>query len=163
MPDPEVQDVSQPKKGFSPLILIVIALIILLLSGGGFLFLTMKSSATTKDVSSQEKKENEKKKPGIFYNFDDAFIVNLAEVNAERYLKVTPVLELDNEDVIEEINQKLPQVKDILISIFSSKGLDEVMPLAGKERLKQEIIDKVNEILSKGKIIGVYFSEFVIQ
>ncbi len=163
MADAEVKDAGQEKKkGLNPVILILIAVIVLMVAGGGFFFLVM-SKQSKAEAKQEEKVQKEEKKPGIFYQFEDPFIVNLAEVNAERYLKVNPVFEVDNEDVVEEINQKLPEIKDILITIFSSKTLDDVMPLAGKDRIKQEIMDKVNEVLTKGKIIGVYFSDFVIQ
>ena len=161
MPDPEVKDASQEKKGLNPILLVIVAVVVLALAGGGFFFLTM--SKKSEEAPKEEEVKQEKKDPGIFYQFEDPFIVNLAEVNAERYLKVNPVFEVDKEEVLEEINKKLPEIKDILITIFSSKSLDDVMPLAGKDRLKQEIMDKVNEILSQGKVVGVYFSEFVIQ
>ncbi len=161
MADAEVKEAGQEKKGLNPIILILVAVVVLAVAGGGFFFLVMSKQNNAE--TQQEEVKEEKKEPGIFYQFDDPFIVNLAEVNAERYLKVNPVLEVDNEEVVEEINQKLPEVKDILITIFSSKTLDDVMPLAGKDRIKQEIMDKVNEVLTKGKVIGVYFSEFVIQ
>ncbi len=160
MPDPEVKEANQAKKGLNPILLVVVAAVVLALAGGGFFFLTMNKKA---EEAPKEEVKQEKKEPGIFYQFEDPFIVNLAEVNAERYLKVNPVFEVDKEEVLEEINKKLPEIKDILITIFSSKSLDDVMPLAGKDRLKQEIMDKVNEILSQGKVVGVYFSEFVIQ
>ncbi len=161
MPEPEVKDASQEKKGLNPILLVIVAVVVLALAGGGFFFLTMTKKS--EEAPKEEEVKQEKKDPGIFYQFEDPFIVNLAEVNAERYLKVNPVFEVDKEEVLEEINKKLPEIKDILITIFSSKSLDDVMPLAGKDRLKQEIMDKVNEILSQGKVVGVYFSEFVIQ
>lgn len=163
MADTEVKDAGQgTKKGLNPIVLILIAVVILMVAGGGFFFLVMTRQPNA-NAKQEEKLKKEEEKPGIFYQFEDAFIVNLAEANAERYLKVNPVFEVDSEDVVEEINQKLPEIKDILITIFSSKSLDDVMPLAGKDRIKQEIIDKVNEVLTKGKIVGVYFSDFVIQ
>ncbi len=160
MPDPEVKEAEQEKKGGNPLLLIIVAVVVLALAAGGFAFFVLTSKG---QETKQQEAKKEEKKPGIFYEFENAFIVNLSEPNAERYLKVHPVLEVDSEDVVEEIKQKLPQVKDILITIFSSKGLDDVTSLAGKDRLKQEIMDKINEVLSKGKVEGVYFEEFVIQ
>ncbi len=162
MADPEVKDAGQSKKGLSPLILVLVAVVVLAVAGGGFFFLVMTKQGSDK-AQKKEQVEEKKEEPGIFYQFEDPFIVNLAEANAERYLKVSPVFEVDNKDVLEEITQKLPKIKDILITIFSSKTLDDVMPLAGKDRIKQEIMDKVNAVLSKGKVIAVYFSDFVIQ
>jgi len=37
------------------------------------------------------------------------------------------------------------------------------MDISGKQRLREDIAFKLNSILSKGKIVRVYFTEFVIQ
>ncbi len=162
MADPEVKDASDAKKGLNPIILILVAVILLAVAGGGFFFF-VASGNKAQNTETQEEVKKKEEKPKVFYQFEDSFIVNLAETNAERYLKVTPVFEVESEEVQNEITEKLPQIKDILITIFSSKTLDEVTTLSGKDRLKQEIIDKVNEVLSKGKVTRVFFSDFVIQ
>ncbi len=163
MADPEVKDASEAKKGLNPIILILVAVVLLAVAGGGFFFFVASGNKAQDTEAQEEVKKKKEEKPKVFYQFEDSFIVNLAETNAERYLKVTPVFEVESEDVQNEITEKLPQIKDILITIFSSKTLDEVTTLSGKDRLKQEIIDKVNEVLAKGKVTRVFFSDFVIQ
>lgn len=97
------------------------------------------------------------------YSFDKPIIVNLAESNAERYLKVDVVLELDGEKAREEIESHLPQVQDLLISITSTKTMDDVSTLSGRNMLRQEMIDKMNALISEGQVKNVYFTEFVVQ
>ena len=37
------------------------------------------------------------------------------------------------------------------------------MDLAGKQRLREEIAGRINNILQRGKVTKVYFTDFVVQ
>ena len=41
--------------------------------------------------------------------------------------------------------------------------MDSIMDLAGKQRLREDIAGRINNILQKGKVTKVYFTDFVIQ
>jgi flagellar FliL protein len=58
-----------------------------------------------------------------------------------------------------------PMIKDAIIRVLSSKKVDEVLTVEGKERLKEELIEAINEALAleDPPIVGVYFTEFIIQ
>ena len=93
----------------------------------------------------------------------DTFIVNLVSNNANRYLKCKIDLELDSPELQQEIDKKLPAIRDLIIRILSSKTVEEIQTSRGKEKLKEEIKRKINEILTTGEVRNVYFTEFVIQ
>jgi len=113
-------------------------------------------------VFSKEKKEEKKHVIGPIYKLDP-FIVNIMGKEGERFLKVEMCFELENEGLKEELNERLPQIRDILIKLLSSKKVEEVSTLIGKEELQREIISKINRILISGKIKNVYFTDFVMQ
>ncbi len=164
MADPEVKEGSVEKKGGNPLLFIIIGVLVLIIAGGSVAFVMMMNKKTQPETEEQAKEEPQvEKKEGVIYEFEEALIVNLADTNAERFIKVQPVLEVDTDKAVESLNQKKAQVMDILINIFSSKSLEDVTSLSGKDHLKQEIVDKVNKILPEGKVLKVYFVEFVIQ
>lgn len=54
-------------------------------------------------------------------------------------------------------------MKDIIIDILSSKSIEEIVTTKGKERIKDEILQRVNQILADGVIKNVFFTEFVVQ
>ena len=85
------------------------------------------------------------------------------ETNAERYLKVDVVFELDGPKLTKEIDARLPQLQDLLINILSNKTLDDISTTSGRNMLRQEMIDKVNAILMEGRLKNIYFTEFVVQ
>ncbi len=99
---------------------------------------------------------------GPMYSLE-TFIVNLAEENGNRYLRVTMDLEMSDESVREEIKARLPQIRNALLMILPSKRIRDISTSQGKDALRQQIIDAINQLLPKGKIRNVYFTEFVIQ
>jgi len=142
----------------------------LLFCGGILIALLMGSYLLVEKVlaPSVSVKENS---PGSFNedNFKtviyplEPIIVNLAETGAKKYLRVTINLELDNSKVVEEIKMLSPRLIDSLITLLSSKTLSEIEDAKGKVNIRKEIITQLNTELSTGRIINVYFTEFIIQ
>lgn len=94
----------------------------------------------------------------------DAIIVNLSGSSGRRYLKTKINLEARDEDVKKKIEVRVIQIKDRLITILSSKTLEDIEGIEGQENLRREIKDTVDVLLkAEGGIMQVYFSEFVIQ
>ncbi len=58
-----------------------------------------------------------------------------------------------------------PMIRDAIIRVLSSKTTDDLLNTEGKERLKEELIEAINEAiaLDEGPAVGVYFTEFIIQ
>ncbi|NLB63040.1 MAG: hypothetical protein GX801_02905 [Fibrobacter sp.] len=98
--------------------------------------------------------------------------VNIAKTNGENYLKSSVQLEWPGEDELleQEINARLPKIKNIIIDILSSRTMDELLTVEGKRSVRDMIVSDVNAILPaevNGKEIGfvstAYFVEFIIQ
>ncbi|MCK6467218.1 MAG: flagellar basal body-associated FliL family protein [Candidatus Brocadia sinica] len=94
----------------------------------------------------------------------DTVIVNLCGSGGRRYLKAKINLEARDEDVKKKIEARSVQIKDRLISILSSKTLEDAEGLEGQESLRREIKDAVDVVLKvEDGVLQVYFTEFVIQ
>ncbi|MDB5038154.1 MAG: fliL [Bacteriovoracaceae bacterium] len=92
------------------------------------------------------------------------FIVNLIDDGrGARYLKIEIKLELETDAVKGEIESRLPQIRDELLVLLSSKRQTDVETSDGKRILKDEIFTRANKILVTGRIKRVYFTEFVVQ
>jgi flagellar FliL protein len=107
-------------------------------------------------------------------------VINLADPGGRRYLKVGIVLEFAPHDTAwytmateqraelqalfeTEMGTKQPVIEDLVISIISSKSFEQVYTLEGKEGLRQEIINRINQLLPTQLVMYVYFNEFVVQ
>lgn len=94
------------------------------------------------------------------------FTVNLSDTEEAHYLRATMELEQSYGSAPqfgEEMMQRRSQVRDIIISVLSSKTSKELKSPEGKEALKQELKERINSVLAKGQIARVYFTEFAIQ
>lgn len=108
--------------------------------------------------------------PGLIYPAEGpiAFTVNLMSQTGKRYLKTSLQFELDKDELKAtatqaELNKKLPMVKDAIIDILSSKSIEDVATTKGKNRLKDEIVKRINEFMIDGKVFDVFFVDFVIS
>lgn len=90
-----------------------------------------------------------------------SFIVNLAEGN--RYLRSEIVIELTEQQSAKEIKERMPQVRDSVIGVLRQFSVEELSSPEGDRSIKQEIIDALSPILSRGRVSGVYFTSWVIQ
>jgi flagellar FliL protein len=91
------------------------------------------------------------------------FTVNLLTDSGKKYLRTTLTLELDSPDLVGELGQKDYALRDIIINILTSKTFEEISTTKGKDRLKDEIVETLNQSLVDGQIKNVFFTEFVVQ
>lgn len=100
--------------------------------------------------------------PGVIYDLDP-FIVNLADSPEIRYLKVAIKLELNRADAGAEIASRLAQVRDSILVLLTSKDSATVRSTQGKFQLRDEVIQRVNQLLPRPGVRAAYFTEFVVQ
>jgi flagellar FliL protein len=93
----------------------------------------------------------------------DNFIVNLLSEGGRRYLKVQMNLELEGEELAEELDTKVPVIRDLIIRIMSSKTIEEISTAKGKEKLKNQLVNQLNMRIKDGQLQNIYFTEFIIQ
>lgn len=94
----------------------------------------------------------------------DPVVVNINGPDGDlRYLKVTVGIELNDPLLQKEVDLRKPQILDVLIRVFSSRELIEVTEPRGRDSIRREIKTRLNDILTKGRLLNVYFTEFVIQ
>uniref|UniRef100_I2PXB4 Flagellar protein FliL n=1 Tax=Desulfovibrio sp. U5L TaxID=596152 RepID=I2PXB4_9BACT len=89
------------------------------------------------------------------------FVVNLADPNARRYLKIVLDVEMTGNPELLEANQA--KIRDSLLMLLSSKTSQDLGTLEGKILLRKEIVDRLNQALGQAKVARVYFTDFVIQ
>ena len=168
----ESEEVEDKKSGGSGLIIIVIVLLILTIVVGGIIAYFSLSSdeemVEESPSSMQKNKKNRGQKDSNFLTIGpiyplDKFIVNLVSDGGRRYLKASMDFELSQEEMTVELDSKKPLVRDIIIRILSSKTFEEISTRRGKDKLKEELAEQLNEVLSDGYIKHIFLTSFVIQ
>lgn len=166
---------SGKKKSNVLLFVIIGVLLLILIIGGVVAFLLMgnedaaaaKSAPAAKEASAGGSSESTPSdasltEVGLMYPLD-GFTVNLLSESGRRYLKVEMNLEIEGEELSAELDTKKPVLRDIIIRILSSKSLEEISTIKGKEKLKEQIVNELNMHLKDGKVKNVYFTDFVVQ
>lgn len=100
--------------------------------------------------------------PGVMFDLDP-FIVNLADAPDIRYLKLTVKLELENEGVTANLSGRIPQLRDTILVLLSSKDSTTIRTPQGKFQLRDEITQRINGLLPKPGVKTAYFTDFVVQ
>lgn len=107
---------------------------------------------------------SKKNQPPKEYTYDMGdFTVNLDEPDYKRYIKVVVTFGAFDKKLGEELEEKQPQIRDSINKILRSKNVEDVCSAKGMDNVAKEMIDKVNSILSSGKIDNVYFPSILIQ
>ena len=54
-------------------------------------------------------------------------------------------------------------MRDLILTLLTSKTFDEIRTPEGKQRLREEIIGRVNQTLDRDVAKAVYFTDFIVQ
>jgi len=169
----EEEVVEKKSGGNMVLIMIVVLLVILLIGGGLAAYFLLGSSNDPQTMQNQNTQAAPAKRKssgrstqyltiGPMYPMDQ-FVVNLLSQNGSKYLKVNLDIELDTQQLSVEMDKKKALIRDIIIRVLSSKTFEEVSTMKGKERLKDEIVKKINDVLADGQVKNIFFTDFVVQ
>jgi flagellar protein FliL len=169
-----VEGAAPKKKG--KLMIIIIAVVAVVLIGGGvgaYLLLSKPAAekhaaqdgeeAGLEDEESGEE-EGEAGEAPIYVKLE-TFTLNLAD--GESYLQTEMQLLVSDAKFNEKMNARIPEVRDALIRLLTSKTAEELSQPEGKDKLADEVQKQINSVLGiKGKGKGVkkvLFGAFIIQ
>ncbi len=149
------------------LIAIIIFLVLLLVGGGAgiFWYLTQKKETTEKTkIEKQVNPEHETlSEIGPLYPVEPITVNLKTPDEKDRYLIATLSLELDDKLLSNELDAKIAVIRDKIILILSSKTIEDVSSVRGKKEICDEIKEKLNAMLTDGKIRNIYIVKFIIQ
>jgi len=167
--EPEVTEEGAevtPKKSNKKLI-IIIAIVALVLIGGGVAAWLMMGDKSVEEGEQAETEEKvvEAAEP-VFIKLD-TFTVNLNPGEGDKYLQVDMTLNATDLRDVEEIEKRMPQVRNRILMILTSKLASEIADMEGKQALSEEITESINEPYSEGAepltVSETFFTSFVIQ
>ena len=162
MPEETKEAEAQEKKGGKKKIILFVLLGVLILgiAGGVVLFLGGKK----KDKEGEKEKKAELKHPKqTFFVTLDPVIVNLLDPTGKRYLQIQISLEVPDKKLEEEINEKIPIIKDTINTIIGEKTVEDVLVPNAKEQIKKELLEAINKALGEDVVLKVYILQFIVE
>jgi flagellar FliL protein len=153
-------EVKSPKRGLNSImtLVIIVAAMMVAVASGFYVTQIVRAPKTTKPPVVVKPKP--KPKPS-YISLKPEFTVNLNSNG--QYLETELVLKADSSKVNSELDKKMPEVRDKIISIMASQSYSNLLTQAGKQGLKAQIQAGVNSLLAKGKIIDVLYTSFIMQ
>jgi flagellar FliL protein len=187
--DAKPADAKPPKKPRAPLtkkkLLVFIlggVLLLAAIGGGGFVVLMKKRAVAAQidgaDAGHAAARDAHGAAP--IYVPLDAFTVNLADNDAERFAQVAVTFEVEDDKAVEQVKSYLPSIRNAILLILTRKTSAGLLGGEGKEQLAREIArgaaramgydvppadaaSAAARVESFGPIRHVHFANFIIQ
>src|SRR5579885_2445727 len=150
------QEAKGPKRSKSPLLII---LLLVILGGGGgaywrFVYLPAAQAAP-------KKQENIKATLHL-----EGFVVNLADPDGNRYLRLGMDLGLAKELEVQKGKggpDPTPAIRDAVLSVLSTRLSDDLLTPEGKAKLKDDLLHTLQDRVPSLQVREVYFTDFLVQ
>jgi flagellar protein FliL len=159
--EPEVPPEPAPVKKSKFKLIILIGILGVVGCGGVFGFKYWRGRAPKSEPKEVTLTEKIKSMVNL-----EPFLVNLADEDAARFVKVTFKIGLEEAGLGEEYGGDpviIAAMRDRILSLLSAKTSDELLSAEGKDKLRKELREKISEILPKGKVVEVFILDFVVQ
>ena len=90
------------------------------------------------------------------------FNLNLGNALENRFVKLEVSIEYNGEKTKREIEARLPQLRDAVISVVSRKTREFLLAPDGKDALRKEILIRINRYMTH-KVESVYITDILIE
>jgi flagellar protein FliL len=180
------------KKGGKKFVIIIIMVVLLLGGGGGGFYFWKTSTAAAAEGEEPDKKKGSKKdaeneetasdehdgeKSGSLKTSipDDedvkavvelpAFIVNLADTEQARYLRMTVSLGVEGGEGESEKPDQLfiTRVRNAMLAVLSDKTSEEILTVEGKAKLRKELLKAAQAASEEPHVQAIYITDFIVQ
>jgi flagellar FliL protein len=159
---PEIKPAEKPSGGKTS----KIVLVLLVLNLGASGFSTFKLATATAQPAAEAHEEStpstssEVTGPVVAL---EPFVVNLDEPGQSRYVKVTLQVELVGKDDEHVLEKSKLAIRDMILSHLSGLKLADTLGAAAKDKLRTDLMAKLEVIVGPHKVRRMFFQEFVVQ
>jgi flagellar FliL protein len=93
------------------------------------------------------------------------FIVNLADTEQARYLRMTVSIGIGGEGgENEKPNQLfLTRVRNAMLAVLSDKKSEEILTIEGKTKLRKELLGAAQAASEDPEVLSIYITDFIVQ
>jgi len=85
-------------------------------------------------------------------------VINLSDGH---YIRIAIALGYTGDE--SELKNKLPAINDVLITTVGAMSSKELISPEGKELLKENLLLKINSVLSGVQVRNIFYREFIVQ
>ena len=157
--------------------ILLIALLAISLAGAGWYYRDMLPLGADNELAEGETEADSADGHGeaadasaapVYLTLDPPFVVNFVHRGTLRYLQVSLDLKYHDANLLTRVSERMPEIRNDLILLFSNQEYEKLRTLEGKEMLRREIMGAINHVLdidTKDKRASgeVFITNFVMQ
>ncbi len=153
------------------LILIALVVLLLLVGGGGAAFFLLGGDDKATDTETSDTTEHEAEKVEVkethYFVLGKEFVVNLEDNSKVKFMQVEIQVMAHQMEPFSLIEHHMPVIRNKVMMILSSQKYEEVNTREGKEKLRAEIKQAIQEVIHEESpetnIEAVYFTSLIMQ
>ncbi|MCB1857266.1 MAG: flagellar basal body-associated FliL family protein [Gammaproteobacteria bacterium] len=149
------------------IILGAVGIVFLLLAGLGAAWLLMGEGESSELASASGDEQTQPQKPHLYHPLEPLFIVNMPPGSKAKLLQVGLQVMTRDQAIIDFVQHNDPMIRHNLLNLLGTQSDEVLKTRAGKEKLQQEVVKNMNQIIKKqggpGEVEAVYFTTFVMQ
>ncbi|HEY4582105.1 MAG TPA: flagellar basal body-associated FliL family protein [Lysobacter sp.] len=156
---PAAAPADAPKKSRKMLFIVLGAVLLVAAGGAGAYFFGGHAGGA--------KKAPARPLPTQYFAMEPAFVVNLADADAARYLQADVQLATRDPETLKSLQEQAPALRNRLLLLFGQQTSDLLIQRSGKERLQEKALAEVKAVLkhegAPDKVDAVIFTSLVTQ
>lgn len=94
------------------------------------------------------------------------FVVNLADSNASRYLRISVSVGMAGAEGGEEAKPDAlltTRIRNAMLAVLTTKTSDDVLTVEGKTQLRKELLKAAQKAADEADVEAIYITEFIVQ
>jgi flagellar protein FliL len=152
---------SNAKKKSRTGLWIFLAIAVLGAGGGGWWWQSQQVAHAATTVAKPQRA------PAQYYALEPAFVVNLVDADAVRYLQADVQLVTRDNETRAAVETHAPAIRNHLLLLFGQQSVAQLSQRSGKERLQAAALAEVRQVLkheaAPDKVEAVIFTSLVTQ
>ena len=177
-PNPDAAQAAPEKKKSKKKLMMIVLLVVLLAGGGaGFYFWRVRAASQALAKATSDKNERPDDRKTEHSEDGDAevtqvielqpFIVNLADKNESRYLRMSISLGVGEGEGAEAEGKVNPlfttKIRNAILATINTRTSDQILTVEGKSELRKDMLTAARTAASKPEVLAIYITDFIIQ
>ncbi|MDD2895660.1 MAG: flagellar basal body-associated FliL family protein [Aliarcobacter sp.] len=176
MADDNQEKSSGGGKGLMIVLIALVVILILAVIGGGFFLYSQGSLGGNNSQPTQEevKKDESSEKTDSFKADINDLVLNLTDSRGkEKLMKLSFSIKSNEPTIAALVEEYKAEIIDVVISQISSRSSEELLTVGGKNLLKDELMQDINNVINevtktksdvaKNNVKQILFTTFVIK
>ena len=170
----EVKNTGSGKGLIIALVALVVILLLAIIGGGFFLYSSGALGGSTPQTTQEEVKAEASDKGESFKADINDLVLNLTDSRGkEKLMKLSFSIKSSEPTIAAIVEQYKAEIIDVVISQISSRSSEELLTVGGKNLLKDELLQDINNVINnvtqsnskipKNSVSTILFTTFVIK